>query len=168
LFLPKEILSKKKEKPMNPNAALNEVIPPLTIFREARGEEYEVMVWIAWVIHNRSTHWRWPDIPWKVCVEPKQFSVWNPANPNINVWPTDQKWRSNTDQALENLEWALAQQAWDEVEWEIDPDPTNGANHYHSYKSPFPLTIRKQWSVTAEELKSAYVGSKGKIHAFKF
>lgn len=55
----------------------------LTIIGEARGEPIEGQVAVAWVIRNRLL--ARPD-KYKsyreVCLEPKQFSCWNPSDPN--------------------------------------------------------------------------------------
>jgi spore germination cell wall hydrolase CwlJ-like protein len=96
------------------------VIPALTIWREARGEGFDAMRAVGWVITNRLLDKRWPNTQAGVCLQPKQFSCFNKNDANAVKLPTP-----GSD------EWAafeVACAAWEDQR----PDPTNGANHYHS------------------------------------
>ena len=54
----------------------------LTIWAEARGEGPRGMEYVAWVIRNRVKDARWPNSIPAVVRQPKQFSCWNPDDPN--------------------------------------------------------------------------------------
>lgn len=101
--------------------AYPDVIAAVTIWREARGESRDAKRGVAWVIFNRTQDKRWPGNAAAVCQQPKQFSCWNPDDPNYAKWPAfmDDVFESCCD-------------AWDER----GPDPTGGANHYHSFRDP--------------------------------
>jgi len=55
-----------------------------TIYGEARGEGYSGMQAVANVVMNRANDPanRWPKAPASVCLQPYQFSCWNPGDPN--------------------------------------------------------------------------------------
>ena len=100
------------------------VIPALTIWREARGLP-DAMLAVAWVIRNRCADPRWPDTPSEVCLQPKQFSCFNAGDPNAVKLPGP------------GPEWAAFEAAC--AAWEShEPDPTSGANHYHSLSKGEP------------------------------
>lgn len=100
--------------------AFDHVIPAITIWREARGEPFSAKIGVAFVIRNRAADLnRWPTSPAQVCVQPWQFSSWRSDDPNATKWP-----RSRSP-------WADSCAAWEASA--SMPDPTRGANHYHSY-----------------------------------
>jgi spore germination cell wall hydrolase CwlJ-like protein len=54
-----------------------------TIYGEARGESWEGMLAVGWVIKNRAQQGGWwgATVP-EVCRKPRQFSCWNASDPN--------------------------------------------------------------------------------------
>lgn len=111
-----------------------------TVFGEARGEPWLGRVAVAYVVLNRvrrPSWWsRWvdgftSDTVAAVCRKKAQFSCWNPGDPN----------RRAIEQAtvedpvfLECLTAASVALAG------LVPDPTDGADHYHT------LTVSPPWS----------------------
>jgi len=103
-----------------------------TLHGEARGEGEEGMSAVAWVVRNRAARPGWwsrhpDDIPddtiQAVCLDPKQFSCWNPGDANRGTITA----LKDTDPAY-LLAWRIARRVLDgEV-----PDPTGGADHYLS------------------------------------
>ncbi len=66
-------------------------IMALTVWAESRGEGVKGQAAVAWVIRNRWEHPRWwsrnrdgipDDTIAAVCLDPWQFSCWNPNDPN--------------------------------------------------------------------------------------
>ena len=102
--------------------AYQSVIPALAIWREARGEVYVAKLGVAWVIRNRANdERRWPTDPAEVVTQPRQFAAFNRSDQNSTKWPRadDESWEDSC------------------IAWEShEPDPTGGANHYHSYRNP--------------------------------
>lgn len=104
-----------------------------TLWGESRGEPRAGKVAVAWVIKNRASHPRWwGDGIASVCRMPWQFSCWNPdtdkaPNPNLeklkNVTTDDAAFRECLQVALSVIAGA-------------EPDPTGGANHYHTIAKP--------------------------------
>lgn len=93
----------------------------LTVWGEARGEPMAGQVAVAHVIMNRvrDDGPRWPDSPYDVCHQSKQFSWWNnPEGP-----PKVQ------DPEFANIIAVCAGC----IAGDFD-DPTNGANHYLNLK----------------------------------
>jgi spore germination cell wall hydrolase CwlJ-like protein len=95
-----------------------------TIYGEARGEDQLGKVAVAWVVRNRhesSVTW-WGEGIAGVCTAPWQFSCWNRSDPNREL--------------IETLE-PTHGSAWDCLRAAVDvlggaqPDPTQGATHYH-------------------------------------
>lgn len=113
-----------------------------TLWGEARGEGFEGMVAVAWVIRNRveldlgddgRRDW-WGEGYTGVCKAPMQFSCWNPNDRNFpymvgrNVIPSG--------------EWAVARQAALAVMDGQQADPTGGATHYHATRIQPPNWVR--------------------------
>lgn len=104
-------------------AAYDAVIPAITIWREARGEPFTAKLAVAHVLRNRASDSgrRWRDTPGAVCTQRWQFSCWNQRDPNASKWP-----KANSTAWLDSC-----------AAWEVSggmPDPTGGANHYHSFR----------------------------------
>ena len=104
-----------------------------TLWGECRGELREGKIAVAWVIRNRATNPGWwsrqrgdgipDDTIEAVCLDPHQFSCW---------WDGQAKRvRSSTLAQLGTL-YELAEAVLnDQI-----PDPTNGADHYHTILRP--------------------------------
>jgi N-acetylmuramoyl-L-alanine amidase len=103
-----------------------------TLFGEARGEPLDGKVAVAWVIRNRAERKAFsgsllghPGAVSHVCLAPWQFSCWNNDDPNrpllIKLQPN--QCPNESAIAAEVLEGAT-------------PDPTNGADHYHTIDQP--------------------------------
>jgi N-acetylmuramoyl-L-alanine amidase len=112
-----------------------------TVYGEARGQHYDGQIAVAWVILNRAQH---PTTNWwgrgieGVCFKEKQFSCWNPGDPNAGLCRV----------ANENLPSFLkASAAAAAVMLGLAPDPTNGATHYHTIAAPRPdITWPPVWA----------------------
>ena len=92
-----------------------------TIYGEARGEDYNGKLAVAFVIHNRVREGGWyGDSLRFVCLKPYQFSCWLTSDPNraklLTVNYDDKKLRECLKAVLE------AQDSRDDI--------TQGANHY--------------------------------------
>lgn len=105
-------------------------IMALTLYGECRGEPLAGQTGVAWVIKNRWLHPGWwsrnrdginDDTIAAVCLDPWQFSCWNPSDPNRKklddpatlTLPIVVKLRELASQVLES-----------------EIDVTNGADHY--------------------------------------
>lgn len=103
-----------------------------TLWGEARGEPLEGQVAVAWVIRNRASRSQFAGklvgregAAAAVCLAPWQFSCWNESDPNrakLLVLREDQCRR----------EIGVASNVLDG----LVPDPTNGADHYHTIDPP--------------------------------
>jgi len=104
-----------------------------TLWGEARGEGRAGMEAVACVILNRADkrQKRWPNQVAEVCQQRLQFSCWNPNDPNLarlrRVEASDPTFKI----ALEVAGIAVAGNL---------PDPTGGANHYHT------AAVQPDWS----------------------
>jgi N-acetylmuramoyl-L-alanine amidase len=102
-----------------------------TIWGEARGETFEGMKAVAWVIRHRVENpcWWGSDII-SVCMCPQQFSCWNWNDPNRNkmhkVTLADAAYRACYAAALIVCDLGVAS------------DITRGATHYRSEDIPAP------------------------------
>lgn len=94
----------------------------LCLWREARGETNQTAkAWVAFSIRNRVLKPRWWGDSWRsVILKPKQYSSFNPGDPNATKFPED------GDTALDSCI-AAAQSAYDPA----TPDPTSGSTHYY-------------------------------------
>ena len=99
---------------------LQDYIAVLTIWREARGEDYRVKLGVAHVVRNRGRSPQWPDEVGNVCMQPYQFSCWNKDDANFKKWPNET-----------STAWYECLSAW-LASYHLE-DITNGSNHYHSY-----------------------------------
>lgn len=99
-----------------------------TVWGEARGEPWIGMVAVAWVIRNRAARPSWWGRDYEtVCRAPRQFSCWDDT-PAI----FDQTPRSMPIPYAAACAVALGD----------EPDPTDGATHYHSIRRP---SWARQW-----------------------
>lgn len=104
-----------------------------TLWGEARSEGRPGMIAVAWVIRNRLARPGWwsrqqgdgipDDTVEAVCRDPAQFSCWWDAQAS--------KVRSRSVEAL-GLAWPVALAVLEGDE----PDPTGGADHYHTVARP--------------------------------
>lgn len=110
-----------------------------TLYGEARGENYESMVAIAWVIRNRVTIWK--STYQKIVMQPQQFSCWNRNDPNYdNIQnPNDDKWKTANEISHGIIDGKIA-------------NPVPNVVHYYSPKSMRPSGSRPYWSKPENEL----------------
>jgi len=105
-----------------------------TIFGEARGEPREGRIAVAHIIFNRSRRLAFAGpsagkdgaIAY-VCQAPWQFSCWNKGDPNRELLMDMQEF----DERLRD-----PKQIMEGVVLGTIPDPTNGADHYHTIEAP--------------------------------
>jgi hypothetical protein len=92
-----------------------------TIYGEAEANNTADAVAIAWVIVNRLNYENWPDTLAGVCLQPWQFSCWNPADPNRQrILAAKGKWFEKCKKIA------------NEVVKTIKDDPTICATHYYA------------------------------------
>lgn len=110
-------------------------IMALTVWAEARGEGVKGQSAVAWVIRNRWEHPRWwsrhrdsvpDDTIAAVCLDPWQFSCWNPTDPQRKVL-IDPK-------TLERSDVKSIRQVCEEVLLSEVLDPTDCSDHYCNTK----------------------------------
>ena len=94
-----------------------------TVYGEARNQDIEGQIAVAWVIKNRTMDRRWPNSPAAVAMQRKQFSCWNRGDPNNYVML---KVDLNKPLFLQIVSVVAA------VFSGMHQDPTIGANHYHT------------------------------------
>lgn len=104
-----------------------------TIFGEARGQAFEGQLAVAWTVKNRTLRpSRFAPTASQVCLAHKQFSCWNREDPTfirmVTVSTPDPAYVT----ALAAAGLVLTEQA---------KDPTGGADHYCTVKSPRPGMI---------------------------
>lgn len=97
-----------------------------TLYGEARGEGWQGLVAVAWVVRNRACDPKWWGGPgWhSVCRKRRQFSCWNADGPGR---PALEKLHP-----AENLHFRDSMAAALAVALDLEPDPTGGATHYHA------------------------------------
>lgn len=98
-------------------AGYDRFLTALCIWREARGQGDDAKRGVLWVINNRVDDKRWPATASGVITQPKQFSSFNPGDPNATLFPL---WY--------DAEFAACCEVVDNP----GDDPTKGANAYHS------------------------------------
>ena len=110
-----------------------------TLWGEARGEGYEGMLAVGWVVRNRAEKPCW----WGKCIEtvcraPWQFSCWNENDPNFSYLQKN---------SIPTHEYELAHRAALDVIGGQVCDPTGGATHYYSTSMGTP----PNWANNATE-----------------
>jgi len=96
------------------------------IWGEARGELVMGQIAVGAVVRNRLRDPRWPKTWSGVILQRKQFSCFNPNDPNIN--------KIIDGIALKRIDSMWRQCRWvaGGIMYDYLPDPTKGANHYHT------------------------------------
>ncbi len=107
-------------------ALLGVYVAAYTIWGEARGESSEGRAAVAWVIRNRLEDKRWPNNAVDVCLQPRQFSCWNPSDKNVAKLATV-GWE---DKRLKEA-FAIAAIT---LLTDLTADASSGANHYLHYR----------------------------------
>lgn len=122
----------------------DESILGLTLYGEARGEPIEGIIGVGNVIRNRSTDSkrRWGTSYRDVCLQPAQFSCWNPvtadANHDVVMRAAVKLIRKEATPELEEVAWVALGIARKALR-----DNTRGANHYHVSS----MTPRPSWAM---------------------
>jgi spore germination cell wall hydrolase CwlJ-like protein len=100
----------------------------LCVWREARGEEILGKRGVAHVILNRVNNpsW-WGNSIQSVILKARQFSSFNPGDPNETRWPLDD------DPSFMDCQWVC-----NGVLQATDEDITNGAEFYYDISIPAP------------------------------
>lgn len=103
-----------------------------TLEGECRGEPDDGKAAVAWVIVNRASRARWArgllgkvGAISRVCLDPAQFSFWNADDPNS-------KYLASAPPAAYAAERAIVEA----ILAGTLPDPTGGADHYHTIDAP--------------------------------
>jgi spore germination cell wall hydrolase CwlJ-like protein len=101
-----------------------------TIFGEARGQDFEGQIAVAWVVRNRVARpRRFAPTVAGVCLSPMQFSCWNRADPTFERMVMVE---------IPDPAYVTALAAAGMVLTDRAPDPTGGADHYHAtYVQPY-------------------------------
>ena len=99
-----------------------------TVWGEARGEDLQGAIGVAYTIKHRTERDRWPNNYVDVCLQPWQFSVWNPNDPNL---------KKMIGLPLKSKGFQRAVFVVLGVTLGLLPDPTKGSDHYH-HKSLSP------------------------------
>jgi len=94
-----------------------------TVLGEAGGEPDEGIAAVTWAIINRARDPRWPNRIDEVCLQPKQFSVWNYGNKRRVQLARAGPETPGYLNVLHIVSGVLAGNI---------KDPTNGSNHYHT------------------------------------
>lgn len=99
-----------------------------TIYGEVGGEPKEAKIAVGWVIRNRVDDSRWDSTYHEVILTPYQFEPF--IDPNKDIF----KKISNPpmENTFEKAAWYESYQAAETVLFGKEPDPTNGANHFHA------------------------------------
>lgn len=101
----------------------------LTLWGEARGEPLNGQAAVGTVVRNRVKDPRWPDTYKGVCLQPKQFSCWNPGHdPNsqaVRVIAESLLANEPPDPVFRQCQWVATGIIYDYV-----LDPIHGATQY--------------------------------------
>jgi N-acetylmuramoyl-L-alanine amidase len=112
----------------------------LTAYGEARNQPVRGLVAVMAVIDNRVRLGRWGTTVAEVVLARRQFSCWNPKDPNYKILTelADRLLAAQPigdDIVLQTCCW-LADQPWS--------DPTHGATHYYA---PLGVAARPTWAL---------------------
>ena len=94
------------------------------IWGEARGESLDGRSAVAWVVRNRLVDPRWPNTWQSVILQPKQFSCFNPGDPNLDKMVVRYRLRRV------DMVWKSCRLIAFGVMHDWIPDNSRGANHY--------------------------------------
>lgn len=108
-----------------------------TVCGEAEGESLLGKRAVAYVVMNRAADPRWPDNPGEVCLQRHQFSCWNIGSSRVP------KMMSPKRTGISQKSWDDCFRAATEAMYKLEPDPTNGANHY---LAPGSLKVLPIWA----------------------
>lgn len=116
----------------------------LCIWREMRGRTAAERLGCYWVIRNRANDpmRRWPKSLAGVITQKRQFSSFNPDDPNAAAWPI----------ANGSPDWLAFCEIAGMLEGELAPDPTGGANCYENLPDATPK--RPAWADPAKLTKA--------------
>lgn len=92
-----------------------------TLYGEARGETQFGQVACAWTMRNRVQDRRWPNDLASACLQWKQFSAWNPGDPNRALLIAVELGDPDYQACLAVMGLVVAG---------LVADPTRGCNHY--------------------------------------
>lgn len=95
----------------------------VAIWREDRGGGRDSKRGVYWVIMNRVADPRWPNNITDVILQPKQFSSFNANDPNFSKYP--QPGTTSLAECAAVIDYP-------------GPDPTGGANCYHTFPAGHP------------------------------
>jgi N-acetylmuramoyl-L-alanine amidase len=99
-----------------------------TLYGEAEpGDEADAIA-IAWVVKNRMALRNWPDTAAKVCLQPKQFSCWNPEPVGFPA----RLMKMKVDDTKAGQWFAFCVETAEKVLAGEIPDPTKRATHYYA------------------------------------
>ncbi len=115
----------------------------LTIWGEARGEPVEGKIAVACVLRNRLSDGRWGATYERVCLARKQFSCWNPGDPNqVRL----QTFRTQIQQGTQPSDMVLRECYWiaEGLIRNVIRPRVGQATHYHA------ITITPRWAKTGK------------------
>jgi len=149
-------------KPMAAFSDRDLFVMALTLYGEARGLPEEGQTKVAWVIRNRAERKQFvgsqfgtPGCVTTVCLAPWQFSCWNVNDPNSRVL-NDRLRRFDDLVTPEPMGMTTQLKVARDVLEGLVPDPTNGADHYHTIAAPswattWPPEWANEYKVTARD-----------------
>ncbi len=126
---------------VDPQLTASQFMEALCLYREGRGESMPAKAAMLAVIRNRTVdpQYRWPRSSIDVIRQPKQFSSFNPTDPNASVWPPA---GGNPGQI----------QAWldccNVVTTPLTADPTDGAVFYEALPDD---ALKPSWADPAKQ-----------------
>jgi hypothetical protein len=96
------------------------------LFGECRGQPIEAQVGVGSVVRNRTRDSRWSDTWQAVCLQPKQFSCFNPGDPNFEKLMDPDS--HEAPEVIRQLKWVASG-----VVDGLLLDNVAGANHYYDF-----------------------------------
>lgn len=130
----------------------------LTLWREARGEELDGIRAVRGVIMNRLADGRWPNTLAEVVLQPRQFSCFNPDDPQCSKLPMPGSpgWSA----------WQKCVQVASEP-FDSMTDPSKGANHYHDKSIAPPYRAWLGVTARASQLEAKLTAAIGRLRFYK-